>query len=187
MENEINPVTENTPQTGTAAGDEIKREDPGSALNEMCEAAKNIETFICSQLETKDAQIDRLHAELSYYKQDQAQRFEEQLLKAVIKILVSMKKTSRTDRWNDMTADEAKREYLYAADDIADMLTLQNVDEFESGEGDDFDASRHQAAKAVTTPDKSLDKKIKRSLAPGFERNGKVMIFERVEVFRFAE
>lgn len=145
------------------------------------------EALIRNQIEVKDRLINRLHDELEYYKKDSAGRFAEQLIKAVIKVRNNMKKVIKSERWQGMPLEDVKKEYEYAFDDLTDLLEMQNVDEFEAKEGDIFDGTRQQASKIEITDNPELDKKVKISLSPGFTKDGKVIITERVVVYKYQE
>ena len=145
------------------------------------EQGQMMEQLIRNQIEVKDDMINKLHKELEYYKQDAADRFVIQLMKAVIK---DMTKLLLSDKWIEMSADDLRREYQYAYEDISDLLEQQNIDPYSSMAGDDFDASIHQA-KVEVTDDLSLDKKIKESISEGYKKADKVILPERVIVYQY--
>lgn len=148
------------------------------------EQGQMMEQFIKNQIEVKDDMIDKLHKELDYYKQDAADRFVDQLMKAVIKVRKDMIRLASSDTWEAMTADDLRREYRYCLEDITDLLEQQNIDPFCSEPGDYFDASIHQA-KVEATEDASLDKRVKESIAEGYKKGDKVLIPERVIVYQY--
>ena len=167
---------------------EPEGDDPNGALLEILlnsrEQGQMMEQLIKNQIEVKDDMIDKLHKELDYYKQDAAGRFTDQLMKAVIKVRRDMTRLVASDKWEEMTADDLRREYQYSLEDITDLLEQQNVDPFSSEPGDDFDASIHQA-KIEATNDISLDKKVKESISEGYKKGSKVLIPERVIVYQY--
>ncbi len=148
------------------------------------EQGQMMEQLIKNQIEVKDEMINKLHKELDYYKQDAADRFVDQLMKAVIKVRKDMNKLISSDKWEGMTIEDLKREYQYVLEDISDLLEQQNVDPYQSEPGDDFDAAIHQPKLEATT-DESLDKKIKESISEGYKKGDKVLIPERVIVYQF--
>lgn len=148
---------------------------------EQCEM---FDELIKNQIKVKDELINKLHKELNYYKQDSADRFVEQLMKAVIKVRKDMLKLVMSERWNNITVEELQKEYKYALEDITDLLEQQNIDPYCSEPGDVFDASIHQA-KVEITSDKSLDKKVKESISDGYKKGDKVIIPERVIVYQY--
>ncbi len=158
--------------------------DEKELMSGTSEQSQLLEALIKNQIEAKDNLIDMLHKELSYYKQDAADRFVNQLMKAVIKVRKDMSRILSSDNWGDMTADELRREYQYCFDDISDLLEQQNVDPFHSEPGDDFDASIHQARVEITD-DISLDKKIKESISEGYKKGNSVLVYERVIAYRY--
>ena len=84
--------------------------------------------------------IDKLHKELEYYKQESADRFIEQVMKAIIKVRKDMKRQIYSEQWEGMSKEDIKREYIYIYEDLLDLLEQQNIDVYETREGDMFDA-----------------------------------------------
>ena len=52
------------------------------------EQCQMVEHLIKNQIEVKDQMIDKLHKELEFYKQDYADKFTDQLMKEVIKVVL---------------------------------------------------------------------------------------------------
>ena len=148
------------------------------------EQGQMMEQLIKNQIEVKDEMINKLHKELDYYKQDSADRFVNQLMKAVIKVRKSMSRLISSEKWNGMTEEDLKKEYQYVMEDITDLLEQENVYPYESEPGDDFDASIHQP-KLEPTNDISLDKKVRESISEGYKKGDKVLIPERVIVYQY--
>lgn len=148
------------------------------------EQGEMVEQLIKNQIEIKDEMIDKLHKELDYYKQGSADRFENQLMKAVIKVRKDMCRIMDSDKWDDMSLEDLKREYQYTMEDLTDLLEQQNVDPYQSIAGDSFDGAIHQP-KIEITDDETLDKKIKQSVSEGYKKGDKVLIPERVIVYQY--
>lgn len=144
-----------------------------------------LEQLIKNQIEVKDDLINKLHRELEYYRQGAADRFSDQLMKAVIKVRKDMKRLITSDKWEELTKEDLKREYQYILEDITDLLEQQNVDAFHSEPGDDFNAAMQQP-KLESTMDTSLNKKIKESLSEGYKKGERILIPERVIVYKLA-
>lgn len=147
------------------------------------EQGQMMEFLIENQIKVKDEMIDKLHKELEHYRNGAADKFVEQLMKAVIKVRKDMSKIIYSDRWNGMLLDDLKREYMYTFEDLTDLLEQQNIDAYKSSEGTIFDGMLHQP-KIEITQDESLDKKIKKSISEGYKRGDKVLIPERVIVYQ---
>ena len=150
------------------------------------EQCQMMEQLIKNQIEVKDDLINKLHKELEFYKQDSADRFIEQLMKAVIKVRKDMKKQISSTDWDCLSAEEIKKQYTYIFEDLTDLLQQQNIDEYTSKEGECFDPAIHQA-KIESTNDSSLDKQVKASLCEGYKKGGKVLIPERVVVYQYKD
>lgn len=148
------------------------------------EQGQMIEQLIKNQIQVKDDMINKMHNELDYYKQDAADRFVDQLMKAVIKVRKDMNRVVSSENWTEMSADDLRREYKYCLEDITDLLEQQNVDPYSSATGDDFDAAIHQA-KIEITDNPALDKKIKESISEGYKKGNKVLLPERVIVYQY--
>lgn len=179
---EENKVTEET---------DLLSEETQGELTEILlntrEQCQMVEQLIRNQIEVKDNLINRLHDELEGYKQDATDRFVEQLMKAVISVRSSMKKNMGSEQWQELSAEELRREYGYVLDDLTDLLEMQNVDEYVSEPGDEFDASIQKAIRTEATDVPGLDKKVKESLSSGYKKDEKVIITERVVVYRYTE
>lgn len=173
--------------------DKMDFHNESSVENELLEIVLNtreqcemVDYFIKNQIQIKDEMIDKLYKELEHYKQESADRFVEQFLKAFIKIHKDMGKLCNGAKWNEMTEEDLRREYRYVYEDITDLFEQQNMDVYCSEFGDDFNPSIHQP-KLEYTDDKTLDKKVKRSVSEGYKRGNKVIIPERVIVFQYKE
>lgn len=162
--------------------------DPSGELMEIVlntrEQCQMMEQLIHNQIEVKDDMINRLHKELEYYKQGAADRFTDQLMKAVIQVRKKMNRLMSSDNWAEMSAADMQREYTYVFEDLTDLLEQQNVDAYQTEPGADFNASIHQP-KLETTDDPSLDKKVKASLGEGYRKGDKVLQPERVVVYQY--
>ena len=142
-----------------------------------------IEPLIENQIKVKDEMISKLYDELKFYKEGEAVRFENQLIKAIIKVRRNMLNYMKSNKWSNSDVDMLKDEYEGVLMDIDSLLELQNVDPYTSNPGDDFDKSIHEAKIEIT--DKiELDKKIKESIKEGYKKDGKVLVTERVLVYK---
>lgn len=154
--------------------------EQGKLLYEQQEC---FDQLIKKQIEVKDSMINKLHDELDFYKQGAEEKFADQLMKSVIKIRKSMQRLMAADSWEAMQADELRREYRYIFEDITDLLEQQNVDSYTSKPGEVFDPAIHQA-KLETTDDQTADRTIKESISDGYKKGNRVLIPERVIVYR---
>lgn len=142
-----------------------------------------IEPLIENQIKVKDEMISKLYDELKFYKEGEAVRFENQLIKAIIKVRRNMLNYMKSNKWSNSDVDMLKDEYEGVLMDIDSLLELQNVDPYTSNPGDDFDKSIHEA-KIEITDNIKLDKKIKESIKEGYKKDGKVLVTERVLVYK---
>ena len=144
-----------------------------------------MDTLIRNQINVKDEQINMLHNELQFYKEDHSSRFVNQVMKAIIKVRKDMLKRAASQGWEEMSAAELRREYAYVLDDLTDLLEQQNVDPYETEHGAPFDPARHQVQKLEATEDPALDKCIKCSVSEGYTKGDKVFIVERVVAYQY--
>lgn len=150
------------------------------------EQCQMVEHLIKNQIEVKDQMIDKLHKELEFYKQDYADKFTDQLMKAVIKVRKSMQRCMAAGDWEALDASQMRKEYQYIFEDLTDLLEQQNVDAYSTEPGSAFDAAIHQA-KLEKTTDPQKDKIVKESLGEGYKKSGKVLIPEKVIVYQYTE
>ncbi len=179
----------NEPESNSETASETKNsasEFDGALLSQFKEQSEMFEQLIRNQIQVKDEIIDKLHRELEGYKQDQTGRFVEQFVKSFLKLHISMMKNMRMDTWENMSADDLRKEYQYAFEDLTDLLEQQNVEMFETKENEDFDPAIHQA-RVIKTDDPALDRKVKRSLTAGYRLKDKVILPEKVEVYQSAK
>lgn len=147
---------------------------------------QNIErvyNFLQQQANAKDELIVHLHDELETYKKGESGRFENQLLKAIIRIHRSMKKAFTGANFAAMDADQLRQLYQYTFEDLTDMLQQQGCDEFTSRPGDMFDPSIH-LPRTEETDDPTLDHTVKQSIKSGFRKGTKTLVPEQVIVYR---
>ncbi len=153
-------------------------------LDEIQAHDQLVEQMIRNQIEKKDGMIDKLHKELEFYKQGEADRFADQLMKEMIKIRKDMARIILSEKWEDMTFEDIQREYEYIYEDLTDLLERQGIDPYQTEPGEAFSASIHQA-KIEKTEDPSLDKKIKESLEEGYRKGDKILQPEKVVVYQY--
>ncbi len=187
---EIDELSEKKPD---GANSLIENDDETISKSEITEILLNTrelgqmtEQLIKNQIEVKDNMISKLHKELEFYKQGEADRFIDQVMKSVIKVRKDMLKNLSDDEWEEKSAGEIRKEYTYIFEDITDLLEQQNIDTYQTESGSLFDPSIHQA-KLENTDDPSLDKRIKKSLGEGYRKNNKVLLPERVIVYQYRE
>lgn len=153
-------------------------------INKLHEQCEHLNTLMVNRIQARDELINKLHEELDYYKKDSATKFENQLLKAVIKIRQDMKKKLISDFFEDKNSSQILQEFTYIFEDLTDLLEQQICDEIETMPGELFDPAIHQA-KIEITEEESLDKTVKCSLTAGYKKDGKVLIPERVIVYQY--
>lgn len=152
----------------------------------MQEQGEMMQSLIKNQIEVKDAMIDQLHKQLENYRQDDAARYTEQLMKAVIRVRQNMVKLMSTERFATMSVEDLRQEYNYVVEDLTNLLQQQNVDPYSSEPGAPFDGKIH-TARTEATSDPALDKRIKQSLSEGYIMGNKTLITERVIAYKYEQ
>lgn len=153
---------------------------------EQCEKLEQIVQMMEIQMKQKDEMIDQLHRDLSAYRQGDMDRFTDQLMRSVITVRAAMDKIIRSPRWEALSDEQLREEYVEVFDRLLDLLEMQDVDAYHSAPGDVFDASIQQPkGKAEPTDDITKDKTIKESLSEGYRRGKRVLVTERVTVYRY--
>lgn len=150
---------------------------------EMCEMTQQV---INNQIRVKDERIDRLHEELTMYKKLVDDKYTAELMKELIKVRKNMMRVLESDDWETKTAEELRKEYTYIFEDVSDLLEQNNVDEIKSQPGDAFDAA-FMNAKVEQTDDPEKDKVIIESIQPGYKKGDKVLIPEKVKVYKYVK
>lgn len=178
-------LVEETPEEITVMEEQDTQELLTEILLNSREQCQMIDTMIREQIQRKDAQIDKLHSELQFYKDDQAAKVINQVMKAVIKVRKDMLRRMGSGNWAEMTVSDLQREYGYVLDDLTDLLEQQNIDPYETAPGEPFDPAIHQVHKMEATSDPALDKTIKRSFSEGYTKGDKLLIVERVIVYQY--
>lgn len=174
------PAEEAVPQEETNSHDILTE-----ILYNTQEQCTLVDELIRNQINLKDEQINKLHSELQYYKDDQASRFINQVMKAIIKVRKDMLKRTASESWVEMSAAELQREYEYVLDDLTDLLEQQNIDPYETQPGEPFNPAIHQVQKLEITNDPALDKRVMRSYSEGYTKGDKPLIVERVIVYQY--
>lgn len=157
-------------------------------LNEILlntqEQCMTVVEVLSPQIKKKDELIDKLHNELEYYKNDNADRYITEVLKSIIKIRKDVKRVILSPRWDDMSSEDFKREFTYLFEDLSDLLDNHLIDEIKSNPGEEFNAAIHKA-KIEFTDDLNLDKKVKESIDVGYIKKEKVILPEKVIVYQY--
>lgn len=167
----------------------LEQEDNGEVKELLLcikEQGQMVEAFVNNQIRLKDEWIDKLHRELDGYRGGAAEKGIDELIRQIIKVKRSMTRMTGRQDWTLMSADEVRKNYEYTIEDITDLLELQNVDSYVTAKGDVFDAAIHQC-KVEPTDDPELDKTVKMSISEGYRKGDRVLIPERVVVYKYNE
>ena len=140
----------------------------------------------------KEIVIDRQNKELEDYRSGLIDKVSLQIANDVIQQIDDIEKLSEhyppfPQREDDGLCDKyekLRKLFLDISESLRDMLGKNDIESYKEGEaGQLFNPKRQRVLKKEVTCDKTLDKRVKRSLRWGFSFNGKVIRPEIVEVY----
>lgn len=137
----------------------------------------------------KEKNIDDLHGELREYKDGLVKKQVVGIMKDIIIIIDSIRKTINYGNTFDPLSCESEKFFKFAKGiivDLEDLLISNDVEPFMSDDSF-FDPARQRVILKVDTLDKSKDKTIVRRLCPGYSSDGKIIRPEKVAVNIFKE
>lgn len=135
--------------------------------------------------QSKQAQIDRLHAELQQYKSDAVAKAVRPLLLGLIRLhddIGKLLQNLRARPESDLTPDRLLRHIAEVQDDIDLLLGQHGVDAFQNA-GEEFDPHRQTALRTTPADDPSLVGQVADRLRPGFAQGDTLLQKERVAVY----
>lgn len=163
-------------------------EDPVlNALSELSEKMDQMNMLFTQKIQHtthEEKIVDQMHAELQKYKDDMYA----QLLRPILLDIIEIRESIRRVSASFASKPEEERvvplktfsDYTF---DIQDVLEKNNINIYDSKEGDDFSALKQRAIKKITTPVEELHGKIAESLSSGYEYMGKTISPEKVVVY----
>ena len=92
--------------------EESVENEESEMINGMKEQVALFSNLIKSQIDVKDRQIDRLHEELDSYRQENATKYVDQVMKGIIKIRKDMSKWIGSEEWGSCTIEDIKKECI---------------------------------------------------------------------------
>lgn len=163
-------------------------EDPVlNALSELSEKMDQMNMLFTQKIQHtthEEKIVDQMHAELQKYKDDMYAQLVRPILLDIIEIRESIRRVSASfaSKPEEERAVPLKTFSDYTFD-IQDVLEKNNINIYDSKEGDDFSALKQRAIKKITTPVEELHGKIAESLSSGYEYMGKTISPEKVVVY----
>ena len=137
----------------------------------------------------KEKIIDSLHNELQEYKNGLVNQKLKSISQDIIKVIDDISRFTDHNLSDDNSKINISKLFNYINDirsDLEDILIMQDIKPFRSEEGL-FQPDRQRVLKKVKTDDPSMDKKVVKSLFPGYEFLGKILRPEIVIVNVYAE
>lgn len=132
--------------------------------------------------------FDNLHKELMDYKNGLVTQIVNNILLDIIQLIDSNNKTINNFKQKEFSEENYNKLINIIkgiSEDLTDILYRQSVEPFSITE--DVNVRKQKIIKIIPTNDKALDNKIESSLAPGYEKEGKVIRPERISIYKYKE
>lgn len=124
----------------------------------------------------KEKMFDNMHDELTQYRNDIVNKIANSIILDIIQLLdIYQRIITETDN------PEIKNQMENVCQDLQDILYRNNVEPFSLEE---IDLKKQKIIKYVKTEEDALHNSIAQHLAPGYEKEGKVIRPERIAIFR---
>ena len=137
----------------------------------------------------KQKLFEEMHSELQEYKNGLVESVSLSLERDIIQLIDSMERSLKSFEDQPPTEDGCRR-LLKLFDgigtDLEDILYRQGVDPYETT-GDEIQVPRQKVITTVLTDNPALDKKLAARLAPGWEKNGRIIRAEHVSAYLYTE
>jgi molecular chaperone GrpE len=133
----------------------------------------------------REAQVDRLHAELQTYKNDLVSKQARLLIQGIVRLHDDLGKSVAALRQKppeELTPETLFRQLTDFQDDVELLLGQHGVERFELP-GEELDPRRQTVARTVPTEDPGRAGRIAERVRPGFEQGETTLQKERVAVF----
>lgn len=188
----------NTPEEDIESSPEPPSEAVAIDISPITQGMEELKKQLCElsdgfarklrQDESKQVIIDRQHAELERYRQDEAFKLSKAIIMDVIAEVDSAEKSSKHYENLDVSPEnfaKLKRLVLGISDDLRDLLERNDIYSYRSEPGTPFNAKRHRVLKTIPTGDAALAKTLQESVRWGFEAADKVIRHELVNVYAY--
>lgn len=137
----------------------------------------------------KQALFDEMHAELQEYKNGMLDQLTLSIELDVIKMIDDVERSVAAFTGKAGTPENYSRLFAILAGvstDLEDLLYRHGVEPYRV-DGDKVDVQRQKVLATAPTADASLDKKVAKRLARGWEKQGKIVRPERVSAYLYSE
>lgn len=138
--------------------------------------------------EHKAVLFDNLHKELMDYKNGLVTQIINNILLDIIQLIDSNDKTLKMFEQKEFSEENYNKlinTLKGVTEDLTDILYRQSVEPFSIEET--VNVKKQKIIKTISTSDKELDNKIAMNLAPGYEKDGKVIRPERIAIYKYKE
>ena len=135
----------------------------------------------------KEKIIDHLHHELQQYKNDIIKKQSMTIIMDMVKVVDGIRRFSAHHKGKEPSLLDCGKLLGFIESipsDIEDVFSLQGVNTFTCG-NELVDPARQKIVKTTTTTDKAKDKTVTNTIYPGYERDGKVIRPEMVQILTY--
>lgn len=161
---------------------EILIKEQNSVLMESIDSLKTLFEKRLMFDEQNKVISDRMHEELSQYRNDLYSKLIVPILIDIIDVLDGMRKTKRAymARENGETVCQTMEDYIF---ELHGLLEKYNVTVYKSTPGEVYIPIKQRVVGKIKTADESLKGIVYESVGYGYEYEGKTIVGEKVKVF----
>lgn len=173
------------PATGADGADDSPEQDLLTSLQEQITALYALFTEKIANDARKDTLIDSMHAELADYRKGLLDSITEPFERDIIKIIDDIGKSIEACRGKAPTRENYMRFFSLfegVQTDLVDLLYRQGVEPY-TVSGNQVEILRQQILSTIPTSNKALDKTVAKRISGGWEKEGRVIRPERIEVY----
>ncbi len=165
-------------------------EDPGRALilDGLSELLAGFKDKIRND-EHKQSLFDEMHSELQEYKKGMLDKLTLSMELDVIKLIDDVERSVSLFSARQQSPGDYSRLFAIlagVATDLEDLLYRQGVEPFRLSH-DNVDVQKQKILSTTPTHDASLDKKVAKRMARGWEKQGKIIRPERISVYLYQQ
>ncbi|MGO1468585.1 MAG: nucleotide exchange factor GrpE [Tissierella sp.] len=157
-------------------------------LNEKIDKMQTIFEQKIMHTEHEEKIVDQMHSELQRYKEDMYSQLVRPILLDIAMVRDSILRMAKTYRKKpEGEQDIPNKTFFDYSYDILDILEKNNVEIYDSEEGDAFVPLRHKVIKKIQTNVEDLHGKVCESMTSGYSYNNRVISAEKISMYNYIE
>lgn len=139
----------------------------------------------------KNQMFDQMHKELTELRNGIAEKNTESMAKDIITLIDTYAGFIETvsEREGDNMFNSIVNNFKNILQDLLDVLYRQDIEPYSKIDEDTLivDVKYQKIVKVVNTNDPELNNKVCQQLAPGYDRNGKIIRPEKISIYKYKE